>query len=106
MNVGRPDGPARLLPSRSEGPYQEGGENGAGPVSSTPTVWHITVPGGLDAPSRARHALSRQLNGELDAECKAEACLLLHELVANSVIHAGADTSQSIGVRMRIDDAA
>jgi anti-sigma regulatory factor (Ser/Thr protein kinase) len=46
------------------------------------------------------------LDGELDAERKADASLLLHELVANSVIHAGADTSQSIGVQLRIDEAA
>jgi anti-sigma regulatory factor (Ser/Thr protein kinase) len=45
------------------------------------------------------------LNGELDAQGKTDACLLLHELVANSVLHAGADTSESIGVQMTIDDA-
>ena len=74
-------------------------------MSSTPTGWNITVRGGLDAPRRARQALSGNLDGELDAERKADASLLLHELVANSVLHAGADTSQEIGVRVRIDDA-
>ena len=73
-------------------------------MSSTPTVWDISVPGGLDAPERARHALSRHLDGKLSDQRKADTCLLLHELVANSVLHAGADTSQSIGVSMRIDD--
>ena len=66
--------------------------------------WHVSVPGGLDAPARARHAAARVLNGELSADRRADLCLLLHELVANSVVHAGADASQTIEVEMTIGD--
>jgi anti-sigma regulatory factor (Ser/Thr protein kinase) len=73
-------------------------------LSSIPTLWHLGVPGGLDAPARARHAVAGELNGELSAERRSDLCLLLHELVANSVLHAGADASQTIHVDMTIRD--
>jgi two-component sensor histidine kinase len=75
-------------------------------MSSTPTLWHFSVPGGLDAPARARHALAANLNWELSAERRFDACLLLHELVVNSVLHAGADASQTIDVDMTIGPEA
>jgi anti-sigma regulatory factor (Ser/Thr protein kinase) len=72
-------------------------------MSSMPTMWHLSVPGGLDAAARVRHALEANLNGELSAERRFDACLLVHELVVNSVLHAGADPSQTIDVEMTID---
>jgi two-component sensor histidine kinase len=45
-----------------------------------------------------------ELNGQLSAERRFDLCLLLHELVANSVVHAGADASQTIDVDMAIGD--
>jgi two-component sensor histidine kinase len=75
-------------------------------VSSLPMTWHLRVPGGLDAPARARHALAANLNGELSAERKFDACLLLHELVLNSVLHAGAGAAETIEVEMMIADEA
>jgi anti-sigma regulatory factor (Ser/Thr protein kinase) len=67
-----------------------------------PMPWHISVPGGLDAPARTRKQLSARLNGELNAERKFDLCVLVHELVANSVLHAGADASKTIEVEMTI----
>jgi anti-sigma regulatory factor (Ser/Thr protein kinase) len=71
-------------------------------MSSLPASWHLSVPGGVDAPGRARHALAANLNGELSDERKFDACLLLHELVLNSVLHAGGDDFQTIEVEMTI----
>jgi anti-sigma regulatory factor (Ser/Thr protein kinase) len=75
-------------------------------MSSLPASWHLNVPGGLEAPARARHTMAANLNGELSDERKFDACLLLHELVLNSVVHAGADASEMIEVEMTIADDA
>jgi len=49
--------------------------------------------------------VSGELDGALNPERKADLCLLLHELVANSVLHAGADASAMIDVQLLIADA-
>ena len=73
-------------------------------MSSTQEPWHVSVPGGPDAPARARHAVSGELDGALNPERKADLCLLLHELVANCVMHAGADASATIDVLLTVAD--
>ena len=75
-------------------------------MSSKPTHWRLTLPGGLDAPARARQALSHELNGELSGTRRSDVCLLLHELVANSVLHAGADGTRTIDLEMTVSDGA
>jgi anti-sigma regulatory factor (Ser/Thr protein kinase) len=75
-------------------------------MSSNPTHWRLSVPGGLDAPARARHALSDELNGQLSRRRTADVCLLLHELVANSVLHADADVTRTIDLWMTVSEGA
>jgi anti-sigma regulatory factor (Ser/Thr protein kinase) len=75
-------------------------------VSSKPTHWRLGLPGGLDAPARARHALADELDGELSGRRRSDMCLLLHELVANSVLHAGSDGTRTIDLEMTIGDGA
>jgi anti-sigma regulatory factor (Ser/Thr protein kinase) len=75
-------------------------------MSSEAAPWRLSLPGGLDAPARARHAVAGGLNGELNTERNDDLKLLLHELVANCVLHAGADGSQMIDLEMTIDDEA
>lgn len=65
-------------------------------------VRKATLPGGPDAPSLARALISRWLNGHGNAELHADACLLVSELVTNSVCHAG----QPPGAPVRITAAA
>jgi anti-sigma regulatory factor (Ser/Thr protein kinase) len=52
--------------------------------------------GGITAPRRARHEIAGLLNGELAAARKQDVVLLVGELVANCVVHAGADESDEI----------
>jgi anti-sigma regulatory factor (Ser/Thr protein kinase) len=61
-----------------------------------------TVACRLDAPRRARGLVSRWLHGRADAELRADACLLVSELVSNSILHA----DQPAGARLRITAAA
>ena len=55
-----------------------------------------------DAPRRARALISRWLQGCADAESRADACLLVSELVSNSILHA----DQPAGATLRITAAA
>ena len=55
-----------------------------------------------DAPSRARALLVQWLDGGMDPDSRADACLLVSELVANSVLHA----AQPAGARLRVTAAA
>src|SRR4051812_28157659 len=47
-----------------------------------------TIPCGLDAPRLARGLVTRWLNGSAQDQLQADACLLVSELVTNSVRHA------------------
>jgi anti-sigma regulatory factor (Ser/Thr protein kinase) len=58
----------------------------------------LTINGGHSAPVRARIAL-RAFNGSL-GERRDDVQLLISELVTNAVVHAGADSDISIGVRV------
>ena len=61
-----------------------------------------TVACRLDAPSLARALVSRWLDGRADAELRADACLLVSELVSNSILHA----DHPAGAPLRITAAA
>ena len=58
----------------------------------------LTINGGHSAPVRARTAL-KAFNGSL-GEYRDDVQLLVTELVTNAVVHAGADSDTSIGVRV------
>lgn len=60
-----------------------------------------TVPCGRDAPSVARTLVAGWLDGRASPSLIEDACLLVSELVANSVIHAG----QPAGTPLRITAA-
>jgi anti-sigma regulatory factor (Ser/Thr protein kinase) len=46
------------------------------------------IPGGVDAPSRARRSVHAQLAGRVPPATVSDAALLVSELVTNSVVHA------------------
>ena len=74
-------------------------------VDARPTfdmLGEATVACGLDAPLLARAHVSRWLDGRADAELRSDACLLVSELVTNSVLHA----DQPPGAPLRITAAA
>ena len=48
----------------------------------------MRIPGGVDAPSRARRSVHAQLAGRVPAATASDAALLVSELVTNSVVHA------------------
>lgn len=61
-----------------------------------------TIACGLDAPSLARAHVSRWLDGRANADLRADACLLVSEVVTNSVVHG----DQPPGAPLRITAAA
>jgi anti-sigma regulatory factor (Ser/Thr protein kinase) len=65
-------------------------------------VGEAMLPCGHDAPALARALISRWLSGHGNAELHADACLLVSELVTNSVRHA----RQPAGASVRITAAA
>jgi anti-sigma regulatory factor (Ser/Thr protein kinase) len=73
-------------------------------VSETPAEGSLeqVLQGGHGAPGRARHEIAGLLNGELPATRKQDVVLLVGELVANSVVHAGADESEQIVMELLI----
>ena len=58
----------------------------------------LTINGGKSAPARARAAL-KAFNGTLSRFAD-DVRLLITELVTNAVVHGGADSASSIGVRV------
>jgi anti-sigma regulatory factor (Ser/Thr protein kinase) len=48
----------------------------------------MRIPGGDDAPTRARRSVHAQLAGHIPAATASDAALLVSELVTNSVVHA------------------
>ena len=48
----------------------------------------MRIPGGDDAPTRARRSVRAQLAGQIPATTASDAELLVSELVTNSVVHA------------------
>src|SRR5689334_12610080 len=72
------------------------------PVSWSPACTWIS--GGSDAPSRARRFVRSKLNG-VPANRASDALLIVSELVANSVVHAGVGDHDSVLVELtRLDD--
>jgi anti-sigma regulatory factor (Ser/Thr protein kinase) len=65
-------------------------------------VGEATVSSGLHAPSSARAVVSEWLHGSAHAGLSDDACLLVSELVANSVVHA----AQPDGTPVHISAAA
>ena len=62
-------------------------------------VGEATVPCGPEAPFLARTAVSRWLNGRAHAQLHEDACLLVSELVTNSVLHAGQPAGAPVHIR-------
>jgi anti-sigma regulatory factor (Ser/Thr protein kinase) len=65
-------------------------------------LYEATVACRPGAPLRARALVSRWLDGSVDAELRADACLLVSELVSNTILHA----DQPAGAPLRITAAA
>jgi hypothetical protein len=65
----------------------------------------IRIPGGGDAPTRARRWVLSQLEGEIPATAAADAVLLVSELVTNSVVHANVGPRRALIVELTtLDD--
>jgi anti-sigma regulatory factor (Ser/Thr protein kinase) len=62
-------------------------------------VGHATVPCGPQAPSLARTAVARWLDSQGHAELREDACLLVSELVTNSIRHAGQPAGAPVKIR-------
>jgi anti-sigma regulatory factor (Ser/Thr protein kinase) len=64
------------------------------PLSESPNV--VSIPGGKGAAAIARRHVRSQLDGNVPALRKADAALIVTELVTNSVIHANVGIDQSL----------
>jgi anti-sigma regulatory factor (Ser/Thr protein kinase) len=58
----------------------------------------MRIPGGDDAPTRARRSVHAQLAGQIPASTAADAALLVSELVTNSVVHANVGPHRAVTV--------
>jgi anti-sigma regulatory factor (Ser/Thr protein kinase) len=77
------------------------------PSEATPRlvqVGEVTVPSGPHAPFLARTAVSRWLDRGAHARLHEDACLLVSELVTNSVRHAGQPAGAPVRVRAFVTD--
>jgi hypothetical protein len=64
----------------------------------------IRIPGGDDAPTRARRSVRAQLAGHIPATTASDAELLVSELVTNSVVHANVGPSRALSVEVTTFD--
>jgi anti-sigma regulatory factor (Ser/Thr protein kinase) len=64
----------------------------------------FAIPGGLEAPMRARHELRAHLEGGLAPELGRDLELLLSEIVTNAVRHGDAGPGIPVDVRIVADD--
>ena len=63
------------------------------------------MPGGEDAPTRARRSVGSQLEGHIPATTASDAALLVSELVTNSVVHANVGRRRALTVEVTtLDD--
>jgi anti-sigma regulatory factor (Ser/Thr protein kinase) len=63
------------------------------------------MPGGHDAPSRARRSVHARLEGHISARKATDAALLVSELVSNSVVHANVGPRRALTVEVTtLDD--
>ena len=108
--VGRALGAKRVaLGPLSRGRYGLGREaprDGVGvqPPDSQRSI-SMRIPGGDDAPTRARRSVRSQLAGHIPATTASDAALLVSELVTNSVVHANAGAGRALTVEVTtLDD--
>jgi serine/threonine-protein kinase RsbW len=71
----------------------------ADPAAALAQVGEATVPSGPEAPFQARRIVSCWLEGRGQAQLQDDAVLLVSELVANSVQHAGQPPGAPIHIR-------
>jgi anti-sigma regulatory factor (Ser/Thr protein kinase) len=65
----------------------------------------MRLPGGHDAPTRARRWVHSQLEGQIPAATTSDAALLVSELVTNSVVHADVGPRRALTVEVTtLDD--
>ena len=65
----------------------------------------VRIPGGDDAPTRARRWVRSQLEGHIEATTASDAALLVSELVTNSVVHADVGPHRALTVELTtLDD--
>jgi anti-sigma regulatory factor (Ser/Thr protein kinase) len=65
----------------------------------------IRIPGGDDAPTRARRSVRSQLVGQIPASTASDAALIVSELVTNSVVHANVGRRRALTVEVTtLDD--
>ena len=65
----------------------------------------MRIPGGDDAPTRARRSVHAQLEGHIPASTATDAALLVSELVTNSVVHANVGPGRALTVEVTtLDD--
>ena len=65
----------------------------------------MRIPGGDDAPTRARRSVRAQLEGHIPASKATDAALLVSELVTNSVVHANVGPRRAVTVELTtLDD--
>jgi anti-sigma regulatory factor (Ser/Thr protein kinase) len=65
----------------------------------------MRIPGGDDAPTRARRWVGSQLEGRIPAATASDAALLVSELVTNSVVHANVGPRRALTVEVTtLDD--
>jgi anti-sigma regulatory factor (Ser/Thr protein kinase) len=68
------------------------------------SVWTRRFSGGALAARAARRVVREQLGGELSAQQLGDVELLVSELAANSVRHAGCDEAGEISLEATVDD--
>ena len=65
----------------------------------------MRIPGGDDAPTRARRSVRAQLDGHIPATKAKDAALLVSELVTNSVVHANVGPRRALTIEVTtLDD--
>ena len=64
----------------------------------------MRIPGGDDAPTRARRWVRSQLDGNVPAATASDAALLVSELVTNSVVHANVGPRRALTVEVTMLD--
>lgn len=69
-------------------------------MAATPEAMEVCLPGGAEAPTRARAAVTAHLGSELDPARLDDLLILTTEVVSNAVVHAGAGPGEQVGLRL------
>lgn len=73
--------------------------------SDPPGLISMRIPGGVDAPSRARRYVLSELEGHIGPTTSSDVALVVSELVTNSVLHANVGPQRMLTVElMMLDD--